>query len=332
MINRNDILAVEVTFVPPRQYAKKGYPLEYKPLEEVLVGRLQRHPKYCELIAQCRELAARGDDAGSKAVKKSLPTWLLGRWYGTAQKGQLVKSEPYMFFDIDSQDNGGLSVDDMKAAVSSLPFVAVAAVSARGQGIYGIVPVPDDAADEKRLQGYFRALQSYFKGLGLVMDGSCKNANRGRYLSLDLEPYIADECEVWSEWQDEPKPAPRPTSTPTPIRAREVNADAEAQFRQIVRMLEKCEASGIDPFERKKDWLDMGRALAWLYGERGRAIFVRWSAIWARNHGKQGWDPNDAFTWLATTSTKRFDSPGIIFKRCKECGVYHSRGRVARNI
>lgn len=321
-ITKDSILATPCTFIPPAKYASRGYPSEPKTLEELLVGRLQRNPTYCKLVAKCRDEARRHDakTESGKKTKKELPTWLLGEWSG-AKKSQLIKFTPMLFFDIDSKDNDGLSPEEMKARVASLPFVAVAAISSRGQGIYGIVPIPDDASDENLLKGYFRALQVQFKRLGLAMDGQCKNINRARYLSIDPCPYIASECEVWDKRLKEPTPAP-----PRTLDYSHIGGNLENEYKRVVSMVEQCERGMVDPFSDKEDWRNLGRALAGVFGERGREPFLRWSKVWETTSGKRhNIPPDEEFTRLAQTT--RFTSLGVVFSRCERVGIFSEIGR-----
>ena len=331
-MTRQEILDTWCTFVPPRQFARQHYPVEHKRLRELLVGRLQRHPTYCGLVAKCRDEARRGDlatDSG-KVTKRQLPTWLVGKWGGTGKKEQIIAFEPFMFFDIDTSDNVGVSVDEMKRRLSAIPCVAVVAVSARGQGVYGLVQVPREAEDEEVYKGHFRAFERVLTSIGLRGDGQCKNVNRGRYLSIDPEPYIAESCEPFTDWLPDfsTHTATRPSASP--VHAYAYDAGDNFNYNRVMHMVEQCERQGIDPFPVADDWRNMGRALAAKYGERGREPFIRWSNLWSSlTHKTHDKDPNAVYDELSR-QCDRFKTLGIIFDRCDRVGVYGSPERRKR--
>ena len=327
-MKRAEILSLPCTFIPPAKFSSKGFPLENKPLSEILVGRLQRYPRYVELIEKCRDEARRGDPSteSGKTTKKQLPTWLPGIWTGKARKEDLLQFGGVMFFDIDQADNPGLSVETMKALVSKIPSVAVAATSVRGQGIYGLVEVPADAEDEQRLEAYYTAFGAVLNGIGLRGDGKCKNLNRQRYLSLDKNPYIAEECKVFTEWLAPPEKAPRLASRPVADK-RNYDGNPDKLLRGIEKMAQQCESTGIDPFPTGKDWFQLARALTsrLVPGDAGRRAFKMFSNAWERSTGrKQGKNPDVFFDEVAAMPG-RWDTPYWVFIRCEEYGIYAFR-------
>ena len=140
-----------------------------------------------------------------------------------------------MWFDIDQADNVGVSVDEMKRRLSEIPCVAVVAVSARGQGVYGLVQVPREAEDEKVLQGHFRAFERVLEGIGLHGDGQCKNANRGRYLSIDPEPYIAESCKPFTDWLPDFSTHTVTRQSASPVHAYAHDVGDEVNFSRVMR-------------------------------------------------------------------------------------------------
>ena len=310
----NDILNLRCSFIP----------FPSAPVREVTLGDcLFRFPYFRtnqERINKCRDEARRHDaktDSG-RTTKKQLPLWSPGRWCGTMKKGEMLEFGGYMFFDIDEDDNKSITPEEMKARVSGIASVAVAAISARGCGIWGLVKVPDDASDENLLKGYFRAFSEALRGVGLVGDPSATNCNRGRYISIDDNPYLADDAEVWSEWQDEERK--------TPIRAKRRNPALSykptSQLERVERLAARCSQLGRDPFPTQREWFFLARALAGVFGESGRGAFQTFSNIWETSTGRRHEiDPNTFYDSVLKMGGQ-WDSLGVIFARCAEVGVY----------
>lgn len=115
-------------------------------------------------------------------------------WCGTYNEGQAKTIEninlaPIIIIDIDLQDNPSLiktySMMDWKYSLIEQNDAIVVALSSGGKGLF-VVHRLSDKVDKQSYIYYFNKLKKRYKEeFGLVIDESCKNANRGRYVTYD---------------------------------------------------------------------------------------------------------------------------------------------------
>ncbi len=113
---------------------------------------------------------------------------------GTAKDVEHVN--PLIAVDIDEKDNKGLSIEEMRTKINSLPFVMYSSISVGGRGMYALIPIAE--ANKNDFKGVFKALEEDFIKLGLKLDGSCVNVNRERYMSYDKAEYWNKQCEIYT--------------------------------------------------------------------------------------------------------------------------------------
>ena len=116
----------------------------------------------------------------------------------TLKKENVVKINNIIAIDIDGSDNPTLSVDNMKEIIKKLPFVRYCALSVGGKDIYCLIPFKKEYANKNNFKEVFNALQSDFKEMGIIIDKSCSNYNRQRYVSYDTNEYWNDHCILYN--------------------------------------------------------------------------------------------------------------------------------------
>ena len=134
--------------------------------------------------------------------------------------------------DLDAKDNEGVTIEEMRKRVNSLPYVMYSSLSVGGKGMYALIPILDE--NKTDFKGVFNALNKDFKALGLTLDSSCINVNRERYMSYDDNEFWNKECEIYT----------RKINIPTQVNGHptrvEINANkplTEREFKKVRDMV-----------------------------------------------------------------------------------------------
>lgn len=117
----------------------------------------------------------------------------------TLKKENVVKINNIIAIDIDHDDNPNLSVDNMKEIVTQLPYVRYCSLSVGGKGIYCLIPFLKEYANKENFKEVFLSLQKDFAEMGIIIDKSCSNYNRARYVSYDTNEYWNDKCVLYEK-------------------------------------------------------------------------------------------------------------------------------------
>lgn len=314
IIRKEDLLTKKVTYVPYLG-AQSSRAITFRealfvlPTKEPMKSRINA----CRMMAD-GEYQKGLDDSASTRIKKSLPLWYPSGVYGGSRtKSDILSFSGLMSIDIDAKDND-LSPDEMKEILEGFKFVFYAGYSARGWGVFALIPIPVDGADGSRFAGYFRAVADIMSKNGLTVDPACSNVNRARFLASDDDPIIRDEVEVWETWK-----APQVTRVSSlfgdepDIKSRE--------YRRMEILVSRLEEKGLDLFESQHDWFVAGRCLVSEFGEDGRGFFLRLSDLWSKVHGwSHQQDPNKMYSYLL--KGQRLCGLGFIYAKAKEAGIY----------
>jgi predicted P-loop ATPase len=120
---------------------------------------------------------------------------------------------------------------------------------------------------ERHLDAFNGLKQYYFKNYGQLIDQSCKNVSRLRFLSYDPLLYVNEQSKTFKEY---PKKEAKPKQVHTVLTGNEFD-----------ELIDRICRGGYDLTEGAyKNYLDIGFALASEFGERGREYF---HAIAAQN-------------------------------------------------
>ena len=209
---------------------------------------------YKEQIEYIRSVT---DENVQKNLKKQLPLATISGTFAPTRKAEnLVAHSNLLCIDIDKKDNMGVTwFDDLLHEWHNIPQILYAGRSIRGKGWFAIfrIAYPD------KHKAQFEALQQDFASSGLVIDKSCKDVCRMRFISYDPEPYVNEAATLYNKVWVEPKPT---------IHVSYSNGDM-AQVEKCCRIITD---HGIDITATYDDWFHVGAALASL-GERGRSLF-----------------------------------------------------------
>lgn len=184
---------------------------------------------------------------------------------GTAKDVECVN--PLIAIDLDAKDNKGLSIEDMRTKINSLPFVMYSSISVGGRGMYALIPIKDENKND--FKGVFKALEEDFKALGLTLDSSCINVNRERYMSIDKAEYWNDNAEIYD------KKISIPTQVNTTLLRGGDNANkplTAREYNKVRDMVKDIKENRLQLTKNHIDTLMIANCIANVWGEEGRQL------------------------------------------------------------
>lgn len=209
--------------------------------------------------ARVEQLRALQDEALQKIIKASLPAITPSGLFSYRDEKHLIEHSGFLVFDIDKKDNKQISFEGLKEQVSHIPNVAFCGLSVRGQGLWGLVPIPKSIPEEHKQR--FSALVKDFKAFDINLDPSGSDICRLRIYSWDPDAYFNHDAKLYTKLlKPEVKKSTRPTFSDTRERV-------EAIISQIKESKTDITAG------YKEEWLKLGCSLANEFNESGRGYF-----------------------------------------------------------
>ena len=175
-----------------------------------------------------------------------------GLFKDTVKNANLLTHSGLICIDFDAVENVG----QLKAELAKDPYTFAALLSASGNGLAAIVKI--DPA--KHLESFTGLKAYYFKHYGQLIDESCKNVSRLRFLSHDPSPIINPESKLFKEYQK------------APTKQKVVNTVLTGnEFEELLDRI--CRGSYDLTEGVYANYLTLGFALASEFGEKGREYF-----------------------------------------------------------
>lgn len=272
-----------------------------------LLGNFLGSRRHIDRILQLR---AEEDAERRGAMKKSLPcATISGVFQPTRCKDNLVQHSGYISIDIDGKDNPDRSLTFIRNALIGCPFVAYAALSVSGNGMYAIIPL---AYPERHEEQFDALCKEFYDRFGIVLDKSCRDNSRLRILSYDPDPYINNDASTYQGIIKYNNHLTAPSMT-----------DADGDLRKVKKCVDIIVDRGIDITNDYLDWISIGAALATL-GERGRYFFHEVSR---QNPRYKYNETNEKFSSLLKWSG-RPEKPANLntfFYHCNKNEIYYKR-------
>lgn len=137
------------------------------------------------------------------SLKNDLPIFTTHATFakGAAKTNYNATANGVLCVDIDYQDNKELidncGLVELKYQLINVPSVIAVALSCGGRGIM-VFHRLDDNVTHNNFINYFNELKTQYKKSGIVIDDSCKNIARQRYVSYDDDVLINDVYEPYS--------------------------------------------------------------------------------------------------------------------------------------
>lgn len=187
---------------------------------------------------------------------------------GSAKAENVEHVNPLIALDIDEKENKGITLEEMRTKINSLPYVMYSSMSVGGKGMYALIPIAE--ANKNDFKGVFNALNEDFKALGLTLDSSCVNVNRERYMSIDDNEYWNTKCEIYDKKINIPTQA---HDTHKRVESSAKTTLTAKNKQKVDLMIEDIKANKIQLSKNHKDTLGLANAIANIWGENGRELF-----------------------------------------------------------
>ena len=260
--------------------------------------------KYKEQIEHIRSIK---DEDVQKSLKKQLPlATISGTLAPIIHADNLVTHSNLLCIDIDKKDNMDVDwFDDLKYEWCNIPQILYAGHSIRGKGWFVIFHI----AYPQKHEAQFEALQQDFFRVGLIIDETCKDVSRMRFISYDPEPYVNEDATLYTKVWVEPKPTYHSSCT-----------YSSKKMEQVERCCQEIARRGIDITADYNNWFRVGAALASL-GEPGRSLY---HLVSSQNEKYRASETDKKFDNLLR-NVKRIKI-GTFFRICSEHGIIWKEG------
>lgn len=230
-------------------------------------------------------------------------------------KGETAKEvehvNPLIAVDIDEKDNKGLSIEEMRTKINSLPYVMYSSLSVGGKGMYALITISENNKND--FKGVFKALEEDFIKLGLKLDSSCVNVNRERYMSYDDNEYWNKQCEIYTRKINIPTQV---HTHPSKVGENAKTTLTEKDKEKVDLMIEDIKANKLQLSKNHTDTLGMANAIANIWGENGRELF---HLIRSQREGYDEYKTDKTFDdMLYNNEDNERYGLGLIFTKYKE--------------
>lgn len=167
-----------------------------------------------------RRLRICTDEDLQKQIKAKLPAFTPGAMVDTKFKDATpeeknIRPSGFMQIDIDLQDNPNMKdAEAIRAKLSQVPYIALTALSARGQGVWGLIALKEP----DKFTQYADQVHKYFKDARVTLDKSKgKSLTELRYFAPDPGAILKTKYELMPLIPVQPKA--RPTTQASTTRA-----------------------------------------------------------------------------------------------------------------
>jgi hypothetical protein len=218
---------------------------------------LVRSGQHLALIEAYRNTKALSKDEQAEAKQRIPAVTISGTFRDNVSNANLIQHSGLICIDFDAVED----VERLKSELAKDPYTFAALLSVSGNGLAALVKIEP----EQHLAAFEGLKSYYFKNYTQLIDASCKNVSRLRFLSYDPLLYHNPESKTFKEY---PKKAAKPKVVNTVLTGNE--------FEELIDRI--CRG-GYDLTEGAySNYLSIGFALASEFGERGREYFHAVSA------------------------------------------------------
>lgn len=268
-----------------------------KPTESKTLYSICTSSEYEEIVSLLRSMQKGSEDYNT--LKKTLPCFTpsmectqRGAEYMTAHSG-------YVCIDWDNIDNP----TEFKQTLKDFKFIAFAAESCSGKGVYAMVKVEKPNLHSQ----HYEALLEFFDRLGYPADTHCKDIARLRIVSYDPTSYYNADATVWCKVK-----LPQQYTNTT-----QVNTDgSDINERAIYTVRNYVVANSIDITSGRGNWLALGNYIYSIMGITGKSIFRDISQFHPKYNETECDKQFDKF------GNSRYNTCiGVLLNACKRAGV-----------
>ena len=232
-----------------------------------LYNAIKTGRKHKEEIEAVRQIDRQANESEYKQAKAKVLSYTPSCVCAGTTAKEVAHVNNLIAIDLDEKDNKGLSIEEMRTKINSLPYIMYSSLSVGGKGMYALIPILEENKND--FKAVFNALNEDFKGLGLTLDSSCVNVNRERYMSYDDKEYWNTKCEIYT----------KKISIPTQVNGHptrvEINAKkplTERDKQKVNEMIEDIKKNHLQLSKNHDDTLKIANAIANIWGEDGREL------------------------------------------------------------
>ena len=244
---------------------------QHKALEiSSLYNAIKTGRKHKEEIEAVRKIDRQANESEYRQAKDNILSFTpscLCPIGGSAKAENVEHVNNLIAIDLDAKDNEGVTLEEMRTKINSLPYVMYSSISVGGKGMYALIAISE--SNKNDFKAVFNALNEDFKALGLTLDGSCVNVNRERYMSFDDNEYWNTKCEIYTKKLNIPTQV---NGHPTRV---EINANkplTAREYNKVRDMVKDIKANKIQLSKNHDDTLAIANCLANIMGEEGREL------------------------------------------------------------
>lgn len=244
---------------------------QHKVLEiSSLYNAIKTGRKHKEEIEAVRKIDRQANESEYRQAKDNILSFTpscLCPIGGSAKAENVEHVNNLIAVDLDAKDNEGVTLEEMRTKINSLPYVMYSSISVGGKGMYALIAISE--SNKNDFKAVFNALNEDFKALGLTLDGSCVNVNRERYMSFDDNEYWNTKCEIYTKKLNIPTQV---NGHPTRV---EINANkplTAREYNKVRDMVKDIKANKIQLSKNHDDTLAIANCLANIMGEEGREL------------------------------------------------------------
>ena len=186
-----------------------------------------------------------------KLEKAKVPAVTVSGVFKERKANQIIEHSGFICIDIDAKDQiCQIDID----AIKQDPYVYAVHLSVRGYGYAVLIKIDP----EKHLDAFLGLENYFFVNYSIVVDKSCKDTSRLRYVSYDPDIYVNEKAKTFKKYL--PKKEVKKMQTKTFV--------VKSDFDEMVR-----QASSMNLFDDYQNYIQLAFALNSEFGEGGRMYF-----------------------------------------------------------
>ena len=231
-------------------------------------------------------------------IKQGIPAVTIsGTFKESVKNANLLTHSGLICIDFDAVENP----EHLKTELSKDPYTFAALLSASGNGLAAIVKIDP----EKHLEAFNGLKHYYFKNYTQLIDASCKNVSRLRFLSYDPNLFSNPSAKIFKEYL---KKEAKPKQVHTVLTGNE--------FEELIDRI--CRGSYDLTEGIYANYLSIGFAIASEFGERGREYF---HAVAAQNIKYDPAKADKQFTYCLRDTGQNKVTIATFYHFAKQAGV-----------
>lgn len=186
-----------------------------------------------------------------KMDKEKVPAVTISGVFKERKSDKIIEHSGFICIDIDAKDQiCKVDID----AIKQDPYVFAVHLSVRGFGYAVLVKIDPD----KHLDAFLGLENYFFVNYSIVIDKSCKDTSRLRYVSYDPDIYVNDKSKVFKKYLQKKEVKKQQVKTIV----------VKSDFDEMVR-----QASSMNLFDDYQSYIQLAFALVSEFGEAGRYYF-----------------------------------------------------------